>query len=79
MRSWLRTAGAPTKSPFTMTRILRSILITKENFDTKDATTIIVTKEGPPIRGLVISETPQNVVLKTATDQEPVTVSKAQA
>jgi hypothetical protein len=30
------------------------------------------------VRGLVVSETAQNVVVKTATDAEPVTVAKAQ-
>ena len=30
------------------------------------------------MRGLVVSETAQNVVLKTADDAEPVTVQKAQ-
>jgi putative heme-binding domain-containing protein len=58
--------------------ILRSIFFPNEKVDPKYATTTIVTKEGTTVRGLVVSETPQHVVLKTATEREPVTLFKTQ-
>ena len=58
--------------------ILRSIFFPNENVDPKYATTVLVTKDGATIRGLVVSETPQNVIVKTPTDPEPMTVAKAQ-
>ena len=57
--------------------ILRSIFFPSEVVDQKYATTVIVTKDGATIRGLLVSETPQNVLLKTAAEPEPVTVVKA--
>ena len=57
--------------------ILRSIFFPNEVVDQKYATTVIVTKDGATIRGLLVSETPQNVLLKTAAEPEPVTVVKA--
>ena len=58
--------------------ILRSIFFPNENVDPKYATTVLVTKDGATIRGLVVSETPQNVIVKTPSDPEPMTVAKAQ-
>ena len=57
--------------------ILRSIFFPSEKVDPKFATTVIATKDGTSIRGLVVSETAQNVVLKTAGEPEPITVVKA--
>ena len=56
--------------------ILRSIFFPSEKVDPKFATTVIATKDGATIRGLLVSETAQNVVLKTAGEPEPVTVVK---
>ncbi len=53
-------------------------LLPDEKVDPKFATTVIATKDGTTIRGLVVSETAQNVVLKTAGEPEPITVAKAQ-
>ena len=58
--------------------ILRSIFFPHEKVDPKFATTVIATKDGKTIRGLVVSEAGPNVTLKTATEPEPVTVAKAQ-
>jgi putative heme-binding domain-containing protein len=58
--------------------ILRAIFFPNESVDPKYATTVLVTKEGTTIRGLVVSETGKDVVLKTAAEPEPVTVPKAQ-
>jgi putative heme-binding domain-containing protein len=56
--------------------ILRSIFFPGEKVDPKFATTVIATKDGTTIRGLVVSETAQNVVLKTASEPEPITLVK---
>ena len=58
--------------------ILRSIFFPNEKVDAKYATTVIATKDGKTVRGLVVSETPQEVVLKTATEPEPVKVARTQ-
>lgn len=58
--------------------ILRSIFFPNERVDAKYATTVIATRDGQAIRGLVVSETAESVVVKTAADAEPVTVQKAQ-
>jgi putative heme-binding domain-containing protein len=58
--------------------ILRSIFFPNEKVDPKYATAVLVMRDGTTIRGLVISETPQEVVMKSATDPEPVTIAKAQ-
>jgi putative heme-binding domain-containing protein len=58
--------------------ILRSVFYPNERVDPKYVATVIATKDGGTIRGLVLSETAENVVLKTATDPEPITVAKAQ-
>jgi putative heme-binding domain-containing protein len=58
--------------------VLRSIFFPHEKVDPKFATTVLAMKDGSTVRGLVVSETAQNVVVKTATDPEPVTVAKAQ-
>ena len=56
--------------------ILRSIFFPSEKVDPKFSTTVIATKDGATIRGLLVSENAQNVVLKTAAEPEPVTVVK---
>jgi putative heme-binding domain-containing protein len=58
--------------------ILRSIFFPSEKVDPKFVTTVIATKDGKTIRGLVVGESGPNVTLKTATEAEPVTVAKAQ-
>jgi putative heme-binding domain-containing protein len=58
--------------------ILRAIFFPSEKVDPKYATTVLVTSAGATVRGLLISENAQAVVIKTATDAEPVSVPKAQ-
>ncbi len=58
--------------------ILRSVFFPNEQVDPKFATTVLALKDGSSVRGLVLSETAQNVVIKTATEAEPTTVPKAQ-
>jgi putative heme-binding domain-containing protein len=58
--------------------ILRSIFFPNEKIDPKFTTTVIGTKDGRTLRGLVVNETAQDVVLKTVSEAEPVTVPKAQ-
>jgi putative heme-binding domain-containing protein len=58
--------------------ILRSVFFPNEQVDPKFATTVLALKDGTSVRGLVVSETAQQLVLKTATDAEPTTVPKAQ-
>ena len=58
--------------------ILRSIFFPQEKVDEVYETTVIVTRDSKTIRGLVVSENAQNVVLKTADTADPVTVPKAQ-
>ena len=58
--------------------ILRAIFFPNEKVDPKYVTTVFVTTAGATVRGLLVSENAQAVVVKTATDVEPVTVSKAQ-
>jgi putative heme-binding domain-containing protein len=58
--------------------ILRSIFFPNERVDAKYATTVIATRAGATLRGIVVRETAENVVLKTAAEPEPVTVAKAQ-
>ncbi len=45
--------------------ILRSIFFPNEKVDPKFATTVLATRDGATLRGLVVSETAQAVVLKT--------------
>jgi putative heme-binding domain-containing protein len=58
--------------------ILRSIFFPNEKVDAKFATTVLATRDGRTLRGLVVSETGQAVVLKTREEPDPVTVPKAQ-
>jgi putative heme-binding domain-containing protein len=58
--------------------ILRAIFFPHEKVDPKYATTVVTTKDGKTLRGLVVSETAQNVVLKTATEPEPTTLPKTE-
>ena len=58
--------------------ILRAIFFPNEKVDPKYVTTVLVTSAGVTVRGLLVSENAQAVILKTATDAEPVTVPKAQ-
>jgi putative heme-binding domain-containing protein len=58
--------------------ILRSIFFPQEKVDPKYLTTVITTKDGKTLRGLVVSETGPNVSLKTAADPEPLAIAKAQ-
>ena len=58
--------------------ILRSIFFPSEQVDQKFATTVLVKKDGATIRGLLVSESAQAVVIKTATEIEPVSVPKAE-
>jgi putative heme-binding domain-containing protein len=56
--------------------ILRSIFFPQEKVDARYESTVITTKDKQTVRGLVLSETAQNVVLKTTADAQPVTVVK---
>jgi putative heme-binding domain-containing protein len=58
--------------------VLRSVFFPNERVDPKFSTTVLAMKDGTTLRGLVVSETAQSVVLKTAAEPEPVTVAKAQ-
>ena len=58
--------------------ILRSIFFPSEKVDPKYHATVIVTRDGKTVRGLVVSETAQAVILKTADDAEPLSVAKAE-
>ena len=58
--------------------ILRSIFFPNEKVDPKYTTTVLALKDGKTVRGLVVSETGQNVVVKTVEEPEPVTVAKSQ-
>lgn len=58
--------------------ILRSIFFPSERIDSKYETTVLVTRDGRTIRGLLIREDARSVVLKTADSTEPATVQKAQ-
>ena len=54
--------------------ILRAIFFPNEKVDPNAPTTVLVTTAGATMRGLLVSENAQSVVVKTATDVEPVTV-----
>ena len=56
--------------------ILRAIYFPSEAVDTKYTATVLVMRDGTTVRGLLVSETAQNIVLKTAA-AEPTTVLKA--
>jgi putative heme-binding domain-containing protein len=56
--------------------VLRAIFFPNEKVDAKYSTTVLVKKDGTTVRGLLVSENGQNVVLKTATEPEPVSVAK---
>jgi putative heme-binding domain-containing protein len=58
--------------------ILRSIFFPNEKVDPKYVTTVLALKDGTTVRGLVVSETAQHVVVKTTQDPDPVTVAKNQ-
>ena len=58
--------------------ILRAIFFPAEKVGPKYETTVVTTRDKKTIRGLVVSETAQALVLKTAEDAQPVTVQKAQ-
>jgi putative heme-binding domain-containing protein len=58
--------------------ILRSIFFPSESVAPKYEATIVTTKDDKTIRGLLVSEDGQNVVLKTAEEVEPVSVPKSQ-
>jgi putative heme-binding domain-containing protein len=58
--------------------ILRSIFFPNDKVDPKYVTTVLAMKDGTTIRGLMVSETPQSVVVKTGADPQPVTVARAQ-
>ena len=58
--------------------ILRSVFFPNERVEPKYATTVLVKKDGATVRGLLVSESAQEVVVKTAADSDPVTVAKAQ-
>jgi putative heme-binding domain-containing protein len=58
--------------------VLRSVFFPNEKVDAKFATTVLALKDGTSVRGLVVGESAKDVVVKTATEPEPVTVAKAQ-
>jgi putative heme-binding domain-containing protein len=57
--------------------ILRAIFFPGEQVDPKFRTTVLTMRDKSTMRGLVVSETAQTMVLKTADAAEPVTVQKA--
>ena len=57
--------------------ILRAIFFPDEKVDPKYETTVIVTRDKQTIRGLVVSENAQSVIVKTAEAADPVTVQKS--
>ena len=57
--------------------ILRAIFFPDEKVDPKYETTVIVTRDKETIRGLVVSENAQTVVMKTAETADPVTIQKS--
>ena len=75
-----RNYGPDLSNLLTMPRrdILRAIFFPSEKVDPKYATAVVVTKDGRTLRGLVLSETADKIVLKTATDPEPIALAKAQ-
>ena len=58
--------------------ILRAIFFPDEQVNPKYRTTVLTMRDKSTMRGLVVSETAEAVVLKTAEAAEPVTVQKAQ-
>jgi putative heme-binding domain-containing protein len=58
--------------------ILRSVFFPSETVAPKYETTVIVTRDSKTIRGVVVSENGQTLLLKTAEEVEPVGVPKAQ-
>jgi putative heme-binding domain-containing protein len=58
--------------------ILRAIFFPDEQVNPKYRTTVLTMRDKSTLRGLVVSETAQTLVLKTAEAAEPVTVQKAQ-
>jgi len=58
--------------------VLRAIFFPNEKVDAKYVTTVVVKKDGTTVRGLVVSENAQTLTLKTATEAEPVAVTKAE-
>jgi putative heme-binding domain-containing protein len=58
--------------------ILRSIFFPSEKVDPKYHATVIVTRDGRTVRGLIVSETAQALVVKTAEDAEPLSVAKTE-
>jgi putative heme-binding domain-containing protein len=58
--------------------VLRAIFFPHEAVDAKYVTTVLTKKDGTTIRGLVVSENAQSVVLKTALEAEPVNVAKGE-
>jgi putative heme-binding domain-containing protein len=57
--------------------ILRAIFFPDEQVDPKFRATVLTMRDTSTMRGLVVSETAQAIVLKTADAAEPVTVQKA--
>jgi putative heme-binding domain-containing protein len=57
--------------------ILRAIFFPDEQVDPKFRTTVLTLRDQSTMRGLVVSETAQAIVLKTAEAADPVTVPKA--
>jgi putative heme-binding domain-containing protein len=58
--------------------VLRSVFFPNEKVDAKFATTVLALRDGTSVRGLVVSESATDVVVKTPAEPEPVTVAKAQ-
>ena len=58
--------------------ILRAIFFPDEKVDPKNRATVLTLRDNSTVRGLVVSETAQSLVVKTAGAAEPVTVQKTQ-
>jgi putative heme-binding domain-containing protein len=58
--------------------VLRAIFFPNETVNAKYVTTVLTKKDGTTVRGLVVGETAQTVVLKTALGAEPVNVAKGE-
>jgi putative heme-binding domain-containing protein len=58
--------------------VLRAIFFPYEKVDARYQNTVLVTRTSGTVRGLLVSEDAQNVVIKTADAEQPMTVAKAQ-
>jgi putative heme-binding domain-containing protein len=58
--------------------VLRSIFFPSERVDPKFETTVVTTRDNRTLRGLIVREDSQAIVLKTADDPEPITLARGE-